>query len=317
MKSTASAPAKIILFGEHFVVHGAKSLLCSINRRIYVESELTENKIKISSSLGSLEVKKNVQIKNIDPTFRPLVYLAKKALRLYRSNKGLKITIKSEIPAGVGLGSSSACSVAAACSIFGLFSKLSKSEVLNLAIEAEKTVFEQTSGADTTVCTFGGIIEFAKDKNTKLKITPAFKIIVADSGIPHFTSKVVARVKKFKETHPDEFYILCHNQSSLVDDALVDIKQNDIISLGKKMFVNHAHLQKIGVSNFTLDEMVKLAGSASYGAKITGAGDGGCIIALVDEKNQAKAIKALSSKYCCFVADIDTKGVVGSCIKTV
>jgi mevalonate kinase len=192
----SSAPAKVILFGEHFIVYGGKAILCSINKRITVESELTKTgKIEIESDLGSLAVPKNADINDVDSVFRPLVYIAQKVLR---SDSGVKMSIKSEIPSGVGLGSSSACCVAAASSILGLVGKPSKEEILKLAIDAEKTVFENTSGADSNICVYGGIMEYSKDGTKKLDLKPRFKLVIANSNVSHSTSQVVARVKKFK-----------------------------------------------------------------------------------------------------------------------
>lgn len=309
MKSVSSAPAKVILFGEHFIVYGGKAILCSINKRIFVESELAGDKIKISSELGTLEVSKDADIKKIDPVFRPIVFLAQKALNQFKSDSGIKISIRSEIPSGVGLGSSSACCVAAASSIFSLFAKLPKEEILKLAIDAEKTVFENTSGADTNICTYGGIMEYTKTGIRKLEFRPTFKIVVANSKIAHSTSQVVSRVKKFKEDHPDVFSTLCDNEATLIEDALEDLKKNDLGSLGKKMLVNQAHLEKIGVSNDVLNSMIESIKNTAYGAKITGAGDGGCIVALVDDKNLEETLRILGSKYECFSADIDTSGM--------
>jgi mevalonate kinase len=309
LKSVSSAPAKVILFGEHFIVYGGKAVLCSINRRIFVESELAGDKIIVSSDLGSLEAPVDAQIESVDFVFRPIVFLAQKALRQFNSNSGIKISVRSEIPSGVGLGSSSACCVAAASSIFGLFAKPSKEEILRNAIEAEKIIFERTSGADTNVCTYGGIIEYSKNGIKRLDLSPRFKIIVANSKIKHSTSQVVAKVKKFKEDHPDVFSALCDNESSLIEEALEDLKRNDVASLGTKMKVNQVHLEKIGVSNQTLNAMIALLNGVAYGAKITGAGDGGCVIALVDGKNLDKTLDILGSKYDCFSAEIDTVGV--------
>ncbi|MEM3135090.1 MAG: mevalonate kinase [Candidatus Nitrosotenuis sp.] len=309
MKSVSSAPAKVILFGEHFVVYGGKAVLCSINRRIFVESEITGDKIIVSSALGSLETPVNSRIESVDSVFRPIIFLAQKALRQFSSNSGIKVSVRSEIPSGVGLGSSSACCVAAASSIFGLFARPSKEEILKNAIEAEKTIFERTSGADTNVCTYGGIMEYSKDGIKKMDLNPSFKIVVANSKMAHSTSQVVAKVKKFKEDHPDVFSTLCDNESSLIEEALEDLKRNDVVSLGIKMRVNQAHLEKIGVSNQTLNSMVSLLNGVAYGAKITGAGDGGCVIALVNGKNLDKTLSVLDSKYDCFSAEIDTVGV--------
>ncbi len=88
MKSVASAPAKIILFGEHFIVYGGKAVLCSIDKRITVESELTKtDNIEIESSLGKLVIPKSDSYKNADPVFRPLVYIAQKCLRGFIQNQ--------------------------------------------------------------------------------------------------------------------------------------------------------------------------------------------------------------------------------------
>ena len=314
MKSIASAPAKVILFGEHFIVYGGKAILCSIDKRITVESELIDdNTIQISSDLGYTISSREESIKNIDPKFRPLVFIAQKILKQFEKS-GLKISIKSEIPAGVGLGSSSACCVAAASSISGLFTNYSKDEIIKLAIEAEKTVFENASGADTSICTFGGIMEYTKQGTKNLDLKPKFHLVIANSKMIHSTSEVVLRVKQFREKQADEFSLLCQNESSLIEEALDALKRNDLGMIGEKMLVNQTHLQKIGVSNQTLDEMIRAVKSTSYGAKITGAGDGGCIIILVDESNLQKTLDALKN-YECFATKIDTLGVEQKTIK--
>jgi mevalonate kinase len=309
LKSIASAPAKVILFGEHFIVYGGKAVLCAIDRRIIVESELANsNTIQIDSILGSVTIPKDEPIKNVDTKFRPVVFVAQKILKQFDSKSGLKISIRSEIPSGVGLGSSSACCVAAASSISGLFEKKSKEEILKLALEAEKTVFENASGADTASCTYGGIMEYTKQGTENLNLNPKFQLVIANSKITHSTSEVVSRVKQFKEKQSEEFSILCQNESSLIEEALDALKKNNLEKIGEKMIVNQTHLQKIGVSNQTLDAMIKSVKDISYGAKLTGAGDGGCIVALVDQSNLKSTLGALAN-YECFATKIDTIGV--------
>lgn len=312
MKSIASAPGKVILFGEHFIVYGGKAILCSINKRITIESQLSNSdKIKITSGLGTISVPKNESIQNIDPVFRPVVYVAQKILQKFKSDSGLAISIKSEIPAGVGLGSSSACCVAAASSVSGLFANYSKEEVLQLALEAEKTIFENASGADSTVCTYGGMLEYHRDgKIKKLDFVPKFQLVVADSKIMHSTSKVVSKVKKFKDDNPQIFSELCDKEGRLIEETLEALKENDLNVIGAKMNQNQTYLGKIGVSNDLLGAMLGAVNGVAYGAKLTGAGDGGCIIALVDDANLERTVGVLRSKnYECFAAQIDTIGV--------
>jgi mevalonate kinase len=130
----------------------------------------------------------------------------------------------------------------------------------------------------------------------------------------HSTSEVVLRVKQFSEKQDDEFSLLCQNESSLIEEALDALKRNDLGAIGEKMRINQAHLQKIGVSNQTLDEMIKAVKDTAYGAKITGAGDGGCIVILVDESNMQKTLDVLKN-YECFATKIDMLGVEQKTIK--
>jgi len=155
LKSIASAPGKIILFGEHFVVHGTDAILAAIDKRVTVTTTFTENKtIKVNSELGTLEVPISSSYEEAKSEFRPFIFLANKMINSNQNVSGLEITIDSDIPIGVGLGSSSACCVAAAASISELFNELSSEEILNMSIEAEKTIFPDSSGADCTVCTY-------------------------------------------------------------------------------------------------------------------------------------------------------------------
>ncbi|MFI5416814.1 MAG: mevalonate kinase [Nitrososphaerales archaeon] len=311
MRSIASAPAKIILFGEHFIVYGGKAILCSIDKRITVESELTKTgQIEIESSLGRLKISKSDSYKNADSVFRPIIYIAQRMLEKFHSESGIKIIVRAEFPSGVGLGSSSACCVAAAGSISGLFGNHTKDEILKIAIDAERTIFENTSGADCTACVYGGVLEYNKDGHIqKLEFLPKFELVVANSGIIHSTSKVVSMVRQFKDKKQEFFTSLCTQEASLIEEALDALQKNDLVKLGKMMTQNQEILEKIGVSNETLSSMIGLVKDVSYGAKLTGAGDGGCIIALADKTNLDKTLSALAKKYECFSAKIDASGL--------
>ena len=212
MKSKASAPGKVILFGEHFVVYGVKAILCAINKRITVTAEeIDERKISIKSNIGELELEPNKPISEINSPLKPFYYLANKIIQ--DKNSGIKIEVESEIPLGVGLGSSSACCVAGAAAISKLFENISKEEILKLAIEAEKTIFQNTSGADCTVCTFGGLMEYDKENGfSKIESEPNFHLVIANSNVEHSTDSVVAGVRKFKENNEAEFSKLCETE---------------------------------------------------------------------------------------------------------
>ena len=314
MKSIASAPAKIILFGEHFVVHGTKAILAAIDKRVTVTSTFTENKtIKVNSQLGTIEVSISSSHEGVKSEFKPFVYLASKIINSNQNTNGLEITIDSDIPIGVGLGSSSACCVAAAASISELFNELPSEEILKMSIEAEKTIFPDTSGADCTVCTYGGMIGYPSIE--KIDNTFELNLLIANSMIPHNTKNSVEKVNKFKKNDEARFSQLCDLENGLIDEVVVAMKNNDAIAFGLKMSENQKYLEEIQVSNDTLRDMISSLKEISLGTKITGAGDGGCIIALVKDENMDKVPALLPKDKECFSAKIDTKGVVWSKIE--
>jgi len=308
LKSIASAPGKIILFGEHFVVHGTPAILAAIDKRVTVTSTFTDNNtIKINSELGTLEVPISSSYEETKSEFRPFVYLANKMINSNQNANGLEIEINSDIPVGVGLGSSSACCVAAAASIYGLFKELSSEEILKMSIEAEKTIFPDTSGADCTVCIYGGMIEYPNVK--KIDNTFDLNLLIANSMIPHNTKNSVEKVNKFKENDEERFSQLCDLETKLIDEVITAMKNNDATTFGLKMSENQKYLEEIQVSNDTLRDMISSLKEISLGTKITGAGDGGCVIALVKDENVSKVPALLPKDKECFSAKIDTKGL--------
>jgi len=314
LKSIASAPGKIILFGEHFVVHGTKAILAAIDKRVTVTSTFTDNKtIKVNSQLGTIEVPISSSHEEVKSEFRPFVYLANKIINSEQNVSGLEITIDSDIPIGVGLGSSSACCVAATASISELFNELSSEEILKMSIEAEKTIFPDTSGADCTVCTYGGMIEYPSIE--KIDNTFDLNLLIANSMIPHNTKNSVEKVNKFKENDEERFSQLCDLETKLIDEVITAMKNNDATAFGLKMSENQKYLEEIQISNDTLRDMINSLKEISLGTKITGAGDGGCIITLVKDENMDKVPALLPKDKEYFSAKIDTKGVVWSTIE--
>ena len=285
MTSISKAPGKIILFGEHFVVYNNRAILGAIDKYAIVTSEKTNtDNILISSSLGQASIQKDQDVDKVEKKFRPFFHIAKQVILKNNFDKGISIKIESEIPIGAGLGSSSACCVSAAASVLNLFSKTDEKEILELAIQAEKTIFPNSSGADCTVSVYGGIIEYQREKGfLKIDTENEFNFLIIDSEQVHATDKVVERVKKFKEENQNIFEELCSEEERLITKALDSIKNNDLETVGKCMAQNQIYLEQIGVSNDKLLSITKEIEKITFGAKITGAGDGGCIIALTQK----------------------------------
>lgn len=315
MKSIASAPGKVILFGEHFVVYGTKAILCSIDKRITASSQfINEKKVIVKTALGNKEIELD-KLSNLDlisPKFlKPFFYIAYDALRTNSQDKGIEIVLESEIPHGVGLGSSSAACVATAASVNGLFKKLSKNDILEKSIEAEKTIFKHTSGADSAVSVFGGFLSY--DVNSgfhELSLKNNFDLIIANSTQVHDTQEIVDQVKRFKEKNENSFKELYTKEDKIIKNAVPALMENNLAKIGMLMSENQKLLEQIGVSTEKINMLINEAVKTSYGSKLTGAGGGGCIISLVDKSNTEHTLSNLRKLADCFIAKIDYDGVL-------
>ncbi|MDE1866681.1 MAG: mevalonate kinase [Thaumarchaeota archaeon] len=313
MRSVASAPGKVILFGEHFVVYGVKAILCSIDKRITATSKfLDEPKIRIKSELGDAEIDLDAlsDLNSIPIRFmRPFFHIVKETLKEFNEKIGMEIILSSEIPAGIGLGSSSAACVAVTASVTGLFDKKSKEQILKRAIESERIIFEDASGADSSISTFGGLMLYDKNGFEKIDSKNNLSFIIANSNQVHNTREVVLNVRKFKNDNEGMFTKMCEQENELVTNALSALKEDDLNKLGSLMAKNQKLLGKINVSTDKLDLLIKEASKTSYGAKITGAGGGGCIISLVDESNARTTLENLKKNSDCFIVKVDFNGL--------
>ena len=311
MISKATAPGKIILFGEHFVVHGTRAVVGAINKVVTVTSEKNDTAaISISSTLGKTTIPITEEVETVEKKFRPFFFIAKEVISDHNFKNGINILIESEIPIGAGLGSSSACCVAASASISNLFAKPDLSEILDLAIDAERTIFPRTSGADCTVSALGGIIEYQKETDSKsIKTEHDFDFVVVNSQKMHNTDAVVSRVNKFKDDNADIFSDLCTEENKLITKAIDSLQTFDLETVGKCMSQNQIFLERIGVANDVLLDIVKSIEKETFGAKLTGAGDGGCVIALTDKNNKDSVVENMSTKYETFPITIEKTGM--------
>ncbi len=311
MTSKASAPGKIILFGEHFVVHGTRAVVGAINKRVTITSEKNDTAaISISSSLGKATIPITEEVDTVEKKFRPFFFIAKAVISDHNFKNGITMDIQSDIPIGAGLGSSSACCVAAAASVSNLFAKPETSAVLDLAIDAERTIFPNTSGADCTVSTLGGIIEYQKESDPKpIKTEHNFDFVVVNSQKMHNTDTVVSRVNQFKNDNTDTFSELCTEEDKLITKAIDSLQTFDLETIGKCMSQNQIFLERIGVSNDLLLDIVKSIEAETFGAKLTGAGDGGCVIALTDKTKKDSVVENMSTKYETYPVAIEKTGM--------
>ncbi|WP_457754088.1 mevalonate kinase [Thermococcus sp.] len=310
MKVLASAPAKIILFGEHSVVYGKPAIAAAIDLRTYVWAEFNKNgRIRIEA--------KDIRVPGLTVSFSEseiyfetdygkaaeVLSYVREAINLVMEEagqkKGVTVSITSQIPVGAGLGSSAAVAVAtigAVSKLLGL--ELSKEEVAKLGHKTELLVQGASSGIDPTVSAIGGFLYY---ENGNFEELPAIElpIVVGYTGSSGSTKELVAKVRRSFEEMPDIITPILNSMGKVVEKAkeviLADYdKEIKFQLLGRLMNINHGLLDALGVSTKSLSDLVYASREAgALGAKITGAGGGGCMYALAPGKQSevATAIK--------------------------
>lgn len=318
----ASAPAKLILFGEHSVVYSKPAIAAAINLRAKSIVRVTNShEIEIFSKNYNSKISFNLKniteeslIKKIgNPTLLPVCYATLKTLNYLGEQKGLSIVIDSQIPPSAGLGSSAAVSVSTIKAIsIALNYNLSNDIISSLAFNAEKIVHGTPSGIDNTVSTYGGLIYFKKpDTLRRLPLSVELPIVIGNTNISRQTKTLVARVRSLLEKYPSVINRILDAMAVLVELALSALQENRTEDIGSLMNINHGLLTSIGVSHKKLDLLVYSALSAgALGAKLTGAGGGGCMFALSNKTNLnavADAIKSTGGTP--YVTSLTSKGV--------
>ena len=317
--ATASAPGKIILFGEHFVVYGSHAILASINRRIKVSVYLNKTQtINIKSNLGIIGSYRNSEFtlikggENAKEILDPIFKSVSCVLSERKQNLGMDISLISEIPYGVGLGSSAACCVATVAAADSLFCEPNKQRICAKAVECERLVHKNSSGADCYISVFGGLMYYIRNKGfKKIRSKKDLTLAIVNTGTKHSTGDLVSLVKKFRDENMLLFIDLTSYADTICQKALAAINSGKEKKLGELMNENHALLQQIGVSHRKIDQLVKVCiDNGALGAKLTGAGGGGSMIVLITDENKMKVISELKrNRYECIPVKIDYSGV--------
>ncbi len=289
MKAFAEAPSKAIITGEHFVVHGAWALAAALPRTVRVTVEQSDRFRVASDRFG------DTRSPQLAPVSRVVEYMA----REFSAKPGVSVRISSSIPGGAGLGSSASTMVAVASAFSRLNSLgLGVDEVVRCAMVGEQEIHGKPSGIDPTICAHGGVILFRPGHPPKkLSLSAPRSLIIAYSGLDRSTKGQIGRVSRSKARFPELFSMLVDGVSDLSMAAARKLSEGDMKGLGNLLTLNHAILGTVGVSNDTLDRMVGLLGSLGcYGAKLTGAGGGGSVLAVAPEGKEKSIVSGLSAR---------------------
>lgn len=282
---------KVILFNEHFVVYGIPAIASAIDKKTIAEVKKCEGKDFIihdnrDATPGYKEEKLEQQKESI--------VRIKKAMGI---DDCIEIWLHGDLKAASGIGASAASCAAIARAIadeFGM--NLSDEKINEIAYEGEKAYHGSPSGIDNTCAVFGGLVWFVKGEGMeRLKIDKPVEIVMGDTGIVANTKKAVAGVRERKEKYKEKYDRIFKEAEELVYEARDALLKMDWERVGELMNKNHKFLQEIEVSCKELDFLVEVAlENGAYGAKMTGGGLGGYMVALTPGKElQEKVAKAI------------------------
>lgn len=287
MKGEGIGFGKAILFNEHFVVYGIPAIVSAIGK-------YTVARIEPSTGKGiEIDDKRDATPKYKDDKFnqqRESLNKIFKALNIDQSKNQLKIELAGTLYAASGIGASAASCVAISRALSEYFNlNLSDEEINNAAFEGEKGYHGTPSGIDNTASTFGGLIWFEKDTTNvmeKISLPNPIEIVMGNTGKVANTAAAVSGVRERKENNPEKYKNIFDRARNIAFLARRAFQDEDLVEIGKLMNENHKLLQQIEVSSRELDFLVNVAREyGALGAKLTGGGLGGNIIALTPGKD--------------------------------
>jgi len=290
---------KVILFGEHFVVHGVSGIVSAIDSTTDAEVKKTGKGITVKderkTAKGYSEEKKLQQLESIERMLKTMKIDPKTPLSIW---------LGGTLPGFSGLGASAASSVAIARAIAEeLAMKLSDERVNEIAYEAEKAYAGTPSGIDNTAATYGGLLWFKKNmsggSNTieKLGIQKPVEIIIGSTGLVANTKAMVEGVAERKKKNPQKYDPLFKQAEALAFAGRKALQEFALKKVGELMNENHRLLQEIEVSSKELDHLVDVARKhGAFGAKLTGGGGGGCMTALTPTRKLQEKVAAAIEK---------------------
>jgi len=296
-KAATSAPGKVILFGEHFVVYDKPAIVSAIHLRARVEAWIHDHP---GVWVGNRRLLNH-------PASRAMEYVFEKT----GNTLGVRLKISSGIPSSVGLGSSASISVASAgtASLITL-GRIDKELVRIAAIEGEKIVHFNPSGIDTSIALYGGGGLYTRSRGFTPIVIPLKKILIIDTGKTRRTGEMVKRVREFMEKNKERFNDILGREEELIGEVIDAFRGLDLERLGRLMLENQNLLREVGVSSLEIEEAVKLALNAgAYGAKLTGAGGGGCVICLAEEDKIQEISKIISRRFKVYLAGLSAEGL--------
>ena len=287
---------KVILLGEHSVVYGRHAIAVPVPQTIRVKVEDCKEGVTLMIPSWGIEYQLDKDIEQRQSFEKPAGAILE---RLNLSNKGMRIEVFPDIPRGMGLGGSAAIAVAIIRGLSNHFNLgLSDEEVNGMAFESEKIAHGNPSGIDNTMATFGQPLIYRTGEPPlveRLNINESFSLVVGFSRHEGVTAKTVRNVREGWRKNTAMYEKIFDDIDDLVLKSVTAIQNNDFALLGQMMNFCQGLLNALQVSNPELERLIGLAREAgALGAKLTGGGGGGAMVALV--KNESEVAEAIESE---------------------
>lgn len=296
---SASAPSKLILLGEHAVVYGHPALAVAL-RHPQAQATVSEagRDAAVCVELKDFSLRWNSGHGAPTAVTRSFARILEMSGRRFKAvpERGWTLSVSSDIPLGCGLGSGAAVSCAAFQAIFGYFNVPCTPQVLSdMVYEVEKLHHGTPSGIDNTVISMGRPVLFRKGEAMRFLSVPKapFFLVIGYTGKAHKTSEIVAEVAKAKAADPAKYDAIFKEIGELSSRGAEAFQKGLFRELGKLMCRNQELLEELGVSSLELENLVRAAMEAgAFGAKLSGAGRGGCMAALVESADSAARVRS-------------------------